>query len=140
MPEISSQATIDFIKDLESLLDDYIESATGKKKKKAKDFKKSLKPQISLEEKALKSFNGYDTWQPLAPILSEWFGDNISTLACVVNLWRNELAHEKREYEPNADVVTAIRLVEHLNYCIILRHAGYNDDEIKAILSEVLTR
>lgn len=140
LPEISSQETLDFVKDIEALVDGYIETVTGKKKKKARDFKKSLKPQISLEDKVLKVFGGYLTWQPLASILSEWFGDDISELANAANLWRNELAHEKREYNPDVNVVHAIRLVEHMNYCIVLRCAGYSDEEIKFIISEVLTR
>ena len=140
LPEISSQVTIDFMKDLEALLDGYIETTTGRKKKKAINFKNSLRPQISLEEKIKKAYSGYGTWQPMAPILSEWFGDDISALASAVNLWRNELAHEKREYEPDINTVKAIRLVEHINYGIILRHTGYSDEEIRDILSEVLTR
>jgi hypothetical protein len=140
LPEISSQTTIEFIKDIEALFDEYIEKATGKKKKKAISFRKSLNPQISLEDKIIKAYEGYGTWQPLLPILSEWFGKDISSLASTGNLWRNELAHEKREYEPNEDVIIAIRLIEHMNYSIILRHAGYCDEEIKAILTDVLTR
>lgn len=140
LPEISSQETIEFLNDIAVLVDGYIASATGKKRKKAKDFKKSLKPQISLEEKVLKVYGGYENWNSLQPILTEWFGEDVSELASAANLWRNELAHEKREYQPDLNVITAVRLVEHLNYCIILRHAGYSDEAIKAILSEVLTR
>lgn len=62
----------------------------------------------------------------LKTILSEYFGEDISELASVANQWRNELAHEKREYEPDHKVISAIRLVEHLNYCIVLRQAGYS--------------
>lgn len=140
LPEISSQTTIDFMNDIEALLSEYIEKVTGKKKKKATSFKNSLRPQISLEDKILKAYKGYGTWQPLLPILSEWFGEDISGLASTGNLWRNDLAHEKREYEPNEDVIFAIRLIEHMNYSIILRHAGYCDAEIKAILTDVLSR
>ena len=140
LPEISSPDTIEFLSNIEALVDDFIKTVTGKKKKKAKNFKKSLRPQISLEEKIIKSYEGYSTWQPLKPILTEWFGNDVVNLASAANLWRNELAHEKREYQPNVDVITAVRLVEHLNYCIVLRYAVYNDEEIKAILSEVLTR
>lgn len=140
LPEISSQETIEFLKDIEALVDGYIENATGKKKKKAKDFKKSLMPQISLEDKVLKVYGGYENWDSLLPILAEWFGDDVSELASAANLWRNELAHEKREYQPDVNVILAVRLVEHLNYCIILRKAGYNDEAIKSILAEVLVR
>ena len=140
LPTISSQSTLDFFKEINTLLDDYIEKANGKKKKKAKEFKKFLKPQISLDEKIIKVFNGYASWKPLVPILSEWFGSNISELAIAARLWRNELAHEKRELEPDQNTITAIRLVEHMNYCIVLRYAGYSDIEIIEILSKVLTR
>lgn len=140
LPEISSPDTAAFFSDMESLIDEYIKTAKGKKKEKAKSFKKSLIPQVSLKEKIKKSYGGYSTWQPLKPILEEWFGDDIDNLASAANLWRNELAHEKREYQPNVDVITAIRLVEHLNYCIVLRYAGYDDEQIKAILSDILTR
>lgn len=140
LPEISSQETIDFFKDMEVLVDKYLETATGKKKKKAKDFKKSLRPQVSLEDKIMKAYDGYLTWQSLKPILLEWFGEDVTELASAANLWRNELAHEKREYQPDRNVINAVRLVEYINYCIILRHAGYEDEQIRLILSEILAR
>ena len=140
LPEISSPDTIAFFSDMEALVDEYIKTAEGKKKEKAKSFKKSLIPQVSLKEKIKKSYGGYSIWQPLKPILEEWFGDDVDNLASAANLWRNELAHEKREYQPNVDVITAVRLVEHLNYCIVLRYAGYKDEQIKAILSDILIR
>lgn len=140
LPEISSQETLDFLNDVRALLDEYIVNATGKKKKKAINFKKSLRPQITLKEKVLKVYGGYGNWKSLRPILSEWFGKDVSKLARAANQWRNELAHEKREYNPDENVIIAVRLVEHLNYCIILRHAGYSDKAIKFILEEVLTR
>lgn len=140
LPEISSQSTIDFIEDMKNLVDQYIEGTTGKKKSKAQKFKRSLKPQISLEEKILKVYNGYGDWSPLSNVLSELFGDDISAFAKAANDWRNELAHEKRTYHPDINVIHAIRLVEHLNYCIVLRHAEYTDDEIKYIISELLAR
>jgi hypothetical protein len=125
---------------MKKLVDQYIDETTGKKKTKAQKFKKSLKPQVSLEEKILKVYNGYGTWSPLSNILSELFRNDISAFAKAANDWRNELAHEKRTYNPDINVIHAIRLVEHMNYCIVLRHAGYTDDEIKYIISEVLTR
>lgn len=140
LPEMSSESTTAFINDLIEFLDEYIEKNSGKKKDKAKRFKKGLSPQIALEDKVKKTYDGYSSWEPLKPILSEWFGDDVSNLARVVNLWRNELAHEKREYEPSVEVIHAIRLVEHMNYCIVLRYAGYGDEEIKAIVGEILSR
>ncbi len=140
LPEISSQSTIDFIEDMKNLVDQYIDGAKGKKKTKAKNFKKTLKPQISLEEKIIKAYNGYSNWSPLSAILLEFFGDDISELAKTANEWRNELAHEKRTYQPDVNVIYAMRLVEHLNYCIVLRCAGYTDEEIKSIISEILVK
>lgn len=140
LPEMSSSSTLDFINDLGVLLAEYIEKSSGKKKQKAQKFKRSLSPQIALEGKIQKAYDGYSTWQPLKSILTEWFGDDISALASAANSWRNELAHEKREYQPNIDVVNAIRLVEHINYCIVLRQAGYNNEQIKAIISDILIK
>lgn len=145
LPEISSKDTIDFYDDIKNLLDEYIKNNKGAKRRKAKSFRKLLIPQVSLKEKILKSYNGYSTadgqtWEPLKPILSKWFGENIEELAGVANLWRNELAHEKREFEPDESVIAAIRLIEHINYCIVLRRAGYNDTQIKAIISDILSK
>lgn len=140
LPQISSQETVEFFADIETVIDEYIGRTTGKKKRKAKSFKKSLRPQVSLEEKIIKTYEGYSSWKTLKPILSEWFGDDIDDLASAANLWRNELAHEKREYQPNINVIKAIRLVEHINYCIVLRQAGYNDEHIKSIVGSVLKR
>ena len=140
LPEISSNETIEFLNDMQVLVEEYIKTVTGKKKKKAKDFKKSLRPQISLEEKIMKVYEGYLNWPPLKSVLSEWFGEDISDLAKAANLWRNELAHEKREYQPDIKTIDAVRFVEHVNYCIILRYAGYADEQIKEIVSDVLIR
>lgn len=140
LPEMSSSSTLDFLNDLAVLLNGYISGCSGKKKKKAQKFMKSLSPQIALENKLQKAYDGYSSWKPLKHILAEWFGDDISGLAQAANSWRNELAHEKREYQPGVEVVNAIRCVEHINYCIVLRQAGYTDEQIKAIISEILIR
>lgn len=140
LPEMSSSSTLAFINDLGVLLTEYIANCSGKKKQKAQKFKKSLSPQLALESKIQKTYDGYSTWKPLKPILTEWFGDDISTLASAANSWRNELAHEKREYQPGVEVIKAIRLVEHINYCIVLRQARYSDEQIKAIISDTLIR
>lgn len=140
LPEMSSALTIEFIEDMKKLLDEYISSTSGKKKAKAQSFRKGLKPQISLEEKILKAYNGYGDWASLSEVLLEWFGGDVSDLADAANKWRNELAHEKREYCPDVKAIRAIRLVEHLNYCIILRKAGYSNEEIKNIIQEILAR
>lgn len=140
LPEISSQETIDFYDDIKSIVLKYAETVGGKKKKKANDLLKSLCPRIPLSEKIKKAYEGYSDWNPLKSILSERFGDDISNLASAANLWRNELAHEKRTFTPDENVVYAIRLLEHINYCIVLRKAGYNDNEIKLITDELLTK
>lgn len=145
LPEISSKDTIDFYDDIKNLLDEYIKNNSSTKKKKAKDLKKSLQPQLSLKEKILKAYNGYSTddfstWEPLEPILSDWFGKDVEELANIANLWRNELAHEKREYEPDERVINAIRLIEHINYCVVLRCAGYDNMQIKKIISKILAK
>lgn len=86
--------------------------------------------------------NGFSTWKPLKACVSqEWFKeDEIETLAEEANLWRNELAHEKRSYESKVDTIRAIRLVEHLNYAIVLRQLGYDDGEIQELLKYTLLR
>ena len=134
LPEMHSQSSIDFCKDVLVFLDSYIDSHSGKLKAKAKSFKNGLNPSMSLSEKMRKVIDGYDEWSPVKPILKDWFGNDYELLMKAANDWRNELAHEKRSYEPDLNTVKAVRLVEHLNYCIVLRKAGYNDDEISAIL------
>lgn len=140
LPEVSSKESLMFYKDIEALVENYANSVIGKVKKKAINFKKSLRPQISLEDKINKVYTGYSNWKAIEPILAEYFGNNISNLASAANLWRNELAHEKRKYQPSENVIDAVRLVEHINYCIVLRYAGYNDKQIKSIVDAVLTR
>ena len=141
LPEMSSKSTLEFYGDMEKLLEKYIADTTGKKQEKAKKFLKGLAPQIPLEGKILKVCNGYAGWQPLSDIISELFaGENVAVLAREANAWRNELAHDKREYIPTVDAIKAVRLVEHINYAIVLRHAGYNNVEIKGIISQLLVR
>ena len=141
LPKMSSKSTLEFYGDMEKILEKYIAETTGKKQKKAKKFLEGLDPKIPLEGKILKVCNGYAGWEPLSDIISELFaGEDIVALAREANAWRNELAHDKREYIPTVEAIKAIRLVEHLNYAIILRHAGYPEVEIKRILSQLLAR
>lgn len=123
---------------MQGLLDEYINNHTGNKKKKAKDLKNILAPTISLEQKIQKAYNGYSNWAPLIGILSEKFGENIKTLAQKANKWRNELAHEKYEFDPDEDVINSIRLIEHINYCIAFRIVGYSDEEIATLVDQTL--
>ncbi|MGG1515534.1 HEPN domain-containing protein [Paenibacillus oryzisoli] len=140
LPEISSEETIQVYDEIRALIESYITEQKGEKKKKAKRLRDSLRPSVSLQDKICNVYNGYNNWSGLKVILSDYFGDDVTQLAIVANKWRNELAHEKREHEPDHDVISSIRLVEHLNYCIVLKLAGYNDDEIKVIVDKVLTR
>ena len=138
LPEISSAVTLEFYKDLNLFLQKYIKLNTGKKKSKAQNFLKSISPNISLKEKICKTYVGYENWSGLVNILGEQFDSKIEELAGIANTWRNELAHEKWEFEPDKRVISAIRLVEHINYCIVLRQAGYIDAEISAIVEKIL--
>ena len=97
---------------------------------------------VSLKDKIMKAYNGYDGWEALKTCISEdWFTlEEVETLADEANAWRNELAHEKRTHDPSIDTVRAIRLIEHLNYAIVLREIGYSDIEIKSLLENVLIR
>lgn len=129
-----------FYANLGTFLSTYADTHKGKLRQKAKSHLKQLIQPISLGEKICKVYRGYSRWRSLEPILEEWFGSNLESLATAANQWRNALAHEKREYEPNEDVVPAIRLVEHLNYCIVLRESGFTDAQIKRIVNKILTR
>lgn len=140
LPEIFSVKTIQFYEDMKSLIQTYANDHTGKLKQKANSFIKAFKATVCLKDKICKAYNGYNGWCNLKNILSKWFGDNISELAGIANEWRNELAHEKREYEPDNKVISSIRLVEHINYCIVLRNADYTDGEIEMIIENILTR
>lgn len=140
IPDIPSEDSLEFYNEIKGLLQEYVNNNTGKKKKKAKSLIKGISPEPSLMDKILKVYRGCSEWKSLELVLDEWFDSNVDELAEVANEWRNELAHEKREYEPDIRVVSAIRLVEHLNYCIIFRQAGYSDEEIKSILDVLLVK
>lgn len=81
-----------------------------------------------------KVYKGYKEWRGLASILDEWFKGRVSQLAQTINDWRNELAHASCKFVPTQDVITSVRLLECVNYCIIFRRAGYDDMEIKAYI------
>ena len=115
-------------------------NSDGKKKIKA-IAKKIDSNDLPLSEKIKKIYSGYSKWEGITSILSEWFSDdNINELALITNEWRNEYAHEKRASVLTFDVVKSIRLLEHINYSIILRFAGYSDRHIKEILDFILIR
>lgn len=93
-----------------------------------------------LSVKIRKIYDDNDGYIGLNHILSEWFGNDIKGLAQVANDWRNEYAHEKRANRPSLDVIKSARLLEHINYAMFLRCAGYTDIYVKEILSTVLYR
>ena len=138
MPDISSSDTLQTYEGIKQLItEQYISTATGKKKKVAKQIVDNLRPLLSLGDKIKKAIAGYTGWEAMESIVSGRFPD-WENLAGIANAWRNELAHEKREMDPNLDTIRAVRLVEHLNYAIILRQAGYSNEQIKSITDEVL--
>jgi|GEM_PF-1332703 len=145
-PEVQSDASAEFTQEISAMLDSYIETATGKKKEKANSLKKQISRSIelSLSEKIKKIYNGFSedavSWAKLSDVLDEWFAGKVDSLAKAANEWRNELAHEKREFEPKLDIISAIRLVEHLNYCVVLRKANYSDEDIRTIIEKILVR
>lgn len=127
---------------IKMVLHEFAEKNTGKAKKLALSLEKNVVREPALEEKVKKAYLGYDEWKPLKPCIdSGWFNeDEIIDLAREANAWRNELAHEKRSYEPNLKTIRAIRLIEHLNYAIVLRELGYEDLEIHDFLENILAR
>ena len=127
-------------KEIKQVLEQIYKTSTGKKRKVAKNLMEHVVSEPALEDKVWKVYHGYGKWNSLAPCISEdWFKENeIKTLGSEMNQWRNDLAHSKREYKPNSNTIRAVRLIEHLNYAIVLRELGYKDKEIKEILSHVL--
>lgn len=140
LPEISSNDSLKLYENIKEIIYSFAEKLPSKEKSKAKNIAKKIMPLVSLQAKIEKTYSGYENWSSLNIILDEWYGKEYKQLADVANKWRNELAHEKREFEPSFDVVKAIRLVEHINYCIVLRTAGFSDDEIKEYIGKVLKR
>lgn len=130
----------EYHKEIKQVLENIVENSSGDKKKLAKNLMKHVLVEPALEDKVWKVYNGYDEWKPIRPCISEeWFKDvEIKELGSEMNQWRNDLAHSKREYIPNSNTIRAVRLIEHLNYAIVLRKIGYDDNEIKDILSHVL--
>jgi len=137
---ISSESTLQFYKEIRDLIQTYADEKSGKLRKKANSLLKSLRPELSLQDKISKVYSGYDEWDGLRNALAGRFGDNIDELAEIANEWRNELAHEKREYEPDWRLIPSMRLIEHINYCIVLKSAGFSDNQIKLIVEGILSR
>ena len=95
-----------------------------------------------MSEKIINAYKGYEGWRALRACISEdWFNPkDTEILAENANAWRNELAHEKRDYHPDINTVKSIRFVEHLNYAIVMRELGYEDAEIQKLLDQALIR
>lgn len=127
---------------MKMILKEIESKSTGKLKELAKNLAKNVVREPALVDKVMKAYTGYDNWRPLTTCISEeWYKpDEIKTLGYEANQWRNDLAHAKRSYEPNENTVRAIRLLEHINYAIVLRVLGFSDDETKDILEKVLKR
>ena len=139
LPEIMADSRVEAYAEIEQLIEDYKKDKTGKKLETANSVIASLhSDHISLEDKIKKAYNGYKEWKSLKPILKDIYGENVDGYALAVRKWRNELAHEKREYNPDATTVNGIKMVESIIYCIVLRKSSYSDDEIKAIHEEIL--
>ena len=119
---------------------------TGSSKKLAANLLRGFKlsQQLSLEQKIIKVFNGYETdsgkWESLKTVMEQFGVEDISSLAKEINDWRNDLAHGKGKYVPSEGTAAAVRLVERMNYCIVLRHLGYDDRQIQEILRETFTK
>lgn len=88
-------------------------------------------------------YNGTENWPPLKPILSDCLKKLDNTEGAIDNVakkvadWRNELAHENRVISPDELTVNSLRFIEYINYCIVLRKAGYTDKQIKAIITSI---
>lgn len=139
LPEMVEEKTPHII--LKMLLLEFANKYSGKTKKLAKNLAANVVREPSLQEKIEMVYGGYKDWIGVKECLEEdWFSNDVSLLAKSANEWRNELAHEKRSYEPDIETIRAIRLVEHLNYIIMLRQLGCSDLEIKEFLRNVLVR
>lgn len=138
LPEVSSDDTLEAYEDIKKCLDDYIDNHTGKNKTVAKDIKKHLRPDSALKDKLQKAYYGYKGWESLEEILSCDVGNSVPRLTEIANRFRNDMAHEKRSFDPDNNTINAVNLVEHINYCIVLRQVGYSDDEIKSIIHTIL--
>lgn len=130
---------------MKKILEDVAEKSkgeSGKLRKLAKSLSDHVLNEPALEDKILKAYRGYDGWNALKPCFDEaWFTDDeIKKLGHEINLWRNDLAHSKRTYEPKLETLRAVRLLEHFNYAIVLRQIGYEDEEIKELLTHALIR
>lgn len=137
-PEAISEESKQIYEEIIELIQkEYVDNQHGKKKKVGKDVVKFLKPSISLGDLLKKTIKGYGDWKSLENIITPEYTD-YDPLAHEENLWRNEQAHNKNDFVVTGNTIRAVRMTEHVNYCIVLRHCGYSNDEIRAIIKEVL--
>lgn len=137
-PAISSDDSVEMYSRIQQLVLEEAKKYTGKNKKTIENIAKRIAPTLSLKDMLCKVYNGYKEWRGLAPILDERFEGRVPQLAQTINDWRNELAHAKCMFVPTQDVIAAVRLLECVNYCIILRQAGYSDMEIKIYIEDTI--
>lgn len=135
-PAISSDKSVEVYNKIQQIVFEEAKKYTGKNKKTVENIAKRIIPTQSLKDVLCKVYEGYKEWRGLAPILDEWFKGRVSQLAQTINDWRNELAHANCKFVPTQDVITSVRLLECVNYCIIFRRAGYDDMEIKAYIED----
>lgn len=141
LPEIRSESTRTYYEEASEVLAKYIEDnlISGKKKKIFNSVCNSIKQiPLSLEQKIIKAYEGYEGWETLSKCLEEDYNSKINIYANEANKWRNELAHDKSDYNPTIATINAMRFIEKINYCIILRKAGFTDSQIKTIVSKIL--
>lgn len=141
LPEMRSESTRRYYEEASEVLEKYIKDnlISGKRKKIFNSVCKSIKRSpLSLEQKIIKACEGYEGWEPLNKCLEEDYHSNTNIYAKEANKWRNELAHDKSDYNPTCDTICAMRFIEKINYCIILREAGFTDSRIKIIVSKIL--
>lgn len=136
-----SESTRTYYEEASEVLAKYIEDnlISGKKKKIFNSVCNSIKQiPLSLEQKIIKAYEGYEGWETLSKCLEEDYKSKINIYANEANKWRNELAHDKSDYNPTIATINAMRFIEKINYCIILRKAGFTDSQIKTIVSKIL--
>jgi hypothetical protein len=137
---ILSQPRRNTISEIENYISEYINKHSGKEKDTAKQILKKASDacEPSLSEKIYKVYKGYtsdsESWGSLECIFPEINNQKAKQLSKLASEWRNEIAHEKREFQISNEAYEAMYFVEYLNYCIVLRQTGYSDEEIKNII------
>jgi hypothetical protein len=143
VPSVLSKQTRETIDEIEKYIDECIKKYSGKKKNTAKRIKYKVNEACdpSTSDKLQKIFSGFnhgdESWKSLKDIFKELETEQVKDYADTANKWRNDVAHDKREFVFSHEACEAMRFVEYLNYCIVLRHVGYEDNEIKSIIDKL---